>query len=358
MKAMSGTVYSYGFDGAIFFMSGFDLRENVTETAYGDMYAKEVKRWNEVYRIAKQCTLRGAEIDYDPFWNTADTSVSTVNPLWVGCVSRFGIPYTTTDAEVAFWDVRQAKHADHDMVMQRLSRGLLLDGDAAKCLCQRGYGKYLGVEIGEDVIAGTNLLYDLGACEIVKKEAVGEAVWSKMPPAHMFSPAGSGKWLKMNVTNEKCEVISEAFSFLGERITPAMTRFENELGGRVIVMSLTLDGNRSQALFNYTRQGILQKLLAWCSDEYVYVKNIPDMHVIMNEGAASDFIGMLTMTNLCVDPVEKAELHLPPKWKRVESVRILDKQANWIEVPFEKTENGIKIYTEFAYCEPVYILFS
>ena len=360
MKTMMGTVFSYGFDGSLLFMSGLSLvSENSTETAYGDMYAQEKYRFNEVYSISKKCTLKGVEIDYDPFWNTADM-LSTTGPLWVKSISRFGIPFITVDSSVAFWDVRQARYADHDTIMKRLSKGLFLDGDAAEHLCRRGYSKYLGVEIGEDVNkSNTNLIYDIDAGEIVKNEFCSEDKGNRMPCAHMFCPAGTGRWREIIVIDDKCEVVSEAFTFRNELITPAMTRFENELGGKVVVMSLTLDGNNSQALYNYDRQNVIQRLLSWCNDEYVYVENIPDMSIVVNEAndIDGDLIGMLTMINLCEDKLNKVVLHLPEKWKEPGKVCVLDKNAVWQEISFELTDDGIKLKTEFDYCEPVYITF-
>lgn len=355
MKAMLGTVLSYGFDGSIFFESSVGRSENV----YGDMYAEETERFNEVYRTSKKCTLKGVELDYDPFWNTVDKPISTINPLWTRSISRFGIPFVSVDSNVAFWDVRQARHADHDTIMDRLSKGLFVDGDAAKVLCERGYSKYLGVEVGEDVIANTPLGYDLGASEVVRQEFTSDNKAVRMPCAHMWCPHGNGKWLKIDVTDENCEIVSDAFTFRKEIITTAMTRFENELGGRVVVMSLTLDGNNSQALFNYDRQRLIQNLLTWCSDEYVYIKDIPDMSIVINEAKeGNDFIGFVTMTNLCPDKLDMAELHLPEKWENVKRVHILGKDAVWKEIGFERTDDGIIVNSEFEYCEPVYIKMS
>lgn len=358
MKAIMGTAYAYGFDGSVFFTGQIE-GESGKGSVYGEMYAEEDKRFNEVYRIAKQCELKGVEIEYDPFWNTADEAYSTINPLWVRSIGRFGIPFTSLTSQVAFWDVRQAKYAEHDTIMDRLSKGLILDGEAAKCLCERGYGRYLGVAVGEDVITGTNLIYDLGAHEEICEPFATEGKPRRMPAAHMFSPPGNGKWLELTVTDSGCEVVTEAYTFQKKLITPAMTRFENELGGRIVVMSLTLDGNNSQALFNYERQRLLQELVVWCSDEYVLAKEAPDVFVIANEAKNSgqeDFIGMLTLINLCEDPLKQVELHLPPHWKQAGDWCILQQNGEWQDVAYTETDDGIVIHCELRYCEPVSVL--
>lgn len=357
MIAMMSTMFSCGFDGSIFFINGLNSGD---EPVYGEMFANEMTRFNEIYRISKQCSLKGVEIDYDPFWNTADDSLSTINPLWIKSISRFGIPFTTLNSQVAFWDIRQAKYADHDAIMDRLSKGLFLDGDAAKCLCERGYGKYLGVEVGGDVIANTPLVFDLGAQEVICERFISENKGRTMAPAHTYCPPGNGKWLKLDVTDEKCEVVTEAYTFQNKLITPTMVRFENDLGGKIVVMSLTLDGNNSQALFNYSRQRIIQELVSWCSDEYVYVKETPDMFVVVNEAndKNNDFIGVLTIINLCEDELNSVELHLPENWKIAEKLCVLNKDGEWKEVSFERTDDGVILYTEFKFCEPEYIKVS
>jgi hypothetical protein len=42
-----------------------------------------------------------------------------------------------------------------------------------------------------------------------------------------------------------------------------MTRFENELSGRVVVMGMTVKGNLSQSLFNYRRKRLFEEMLLW-----------------------------------------------------------------------------------------------
>lgn len=358
MKAIMGAAYSYGFDGSVYQTQ--QLLDNPNEeSVYGYMWSKERDRFNAVYDKAKMCELKGVELDYDPFWNTADRSFSTINPLWVMSVSRFGIPHTSLNSNVAFWDVRQAKYADDDTIMERLSKGLFLDGDAAKVLCDRGYGKYLGVEIGEDPVEGTSISYDLAAREVICDKFVPDSIGRNMTSAHMFAPPGNGRWLTITVTDEKCEVVTEAYTFQRKLITPAMTRFENELGGKVVVMGLTLDGNNSQALLNYRRQRLIQELLVWCSDEYAFVKENPDVFVITNESkkdVEKDFLGMITLISLCEDELDKLKLHLPPHLKKANDFCVLNQNGEWEKLSYTKTDDGIEINEKFEYCEPLYIL--
>lgn len=357
MKVFMSAAYSSGFCGSIY--QAQQLLDNPNEeTAFGRMFASERIRFNEILRGASNCHQIGVEICYDPFYNSNDTVVqSGIEPLWVRCVSNFGIPFVTTETEVAFWDVRQAKYWDDETVMKYLAKGLFLDGDAAKALCERGYAKYIGVDVGEDVINGNTLIYDLGAREVICDGFVPGCKGRNMPSAHMFAPSGNGRLLRLEPIDDTCEIVSELRDFERNFVSVAMTRFKNSLGGRIIVMGETLDGNRSQSLLNYRRQKLIQSLLEWCSDSFVYACDEPGIYVIHNRSDLPDldeFNDMFTIVNLCEDRLKSLRLHFPPDYTPVKFT-VLNTDGNWVELKTEKTDDGVILCTEFDYSEPVYI---
>lgn len=355
LKALMSVSCAFGFDGMLLWTS--DVYGNIrNESGYGNMVKQEYARFDVVSRIGKKGVVKGVQVAYDPFWNTVCTEVSTVIPLWATVLGRFGISYTSSDASIAFWDARQARYATHEQIMERLRKGLFLDGEAARKLCLRGYGKYLGVEVGEDLAQDVALSYDLGAREVICEvftESVDECI---MPPAHGFCPAGAGKSLRLQVTDISCEVLTEIYTFEKEYVAPGMTRFQNELGGKVVVMGLTLDGNQSQSLYNYSRRRLLQRLIRWCDEDIVMAENAPDVFVICNEIREDGLQCMITVINLCEDKAEDLELYLPNSWKEVGGFFMLDMEGDWTILPYERTENGICIKMGIEYCEPVYIL--
>ena len=359
MKTIMGTAYSYGFDGSIYQTKQL-LDGPYEETIYGRMFASERARFNEVNRIAKRCTLKGVNISYDPFLNTAREGRETRYPSWVRCISRFGIPYTTLESDVAFWDTRQVKYADDEVLKKALSKGLFVDGDAAKILCKRGYGKYLGVDIGEEAVTGTMFQYDFGAREIICDEFADISTGGRqMPSPSTYAPGGNGLFYKMTVTNEKCKVVTELRSFRNELISPAMTIFENEIGGKVVVMGMTISQNNSQSLFNYRRRDLLQHLLSWCSKDFAYVKYAPDVFLIVNEANEPDkdgFKGMLTVINLCPDEVDEVNICLPEKWNNCNEFYMLDIDADWQRIEVERKVDSVTIKQALKYLEPMYIM--
>lgn len=245
--------------------------------------------------------------------------------------------------------------------MKYLSKGLFLDGDAAKALCKRGYGKYIGVEVGEDVVTVGKRLFDLGAREVICDGFVSESKGRNMPSAHMLSVYGNGKLLELTKIDDKCETVSEACTFQKEFISVAMTRFQNELGGKVVVMGMTLDGNYSQSLYNYRRQKLIQELLCWCRDSYTYVKDAPDVYLIENKADNPEecgFKSMLTAANLCEDNLDSLTLHIAEDFGKVNKVQIVDDNGKLKKVKFTKTDDGINIKTSVESLRPIYILLS
>ncbi len=359
MRAMMASVYSYGYQGSIFQTQQLLDAAN-EETVYGKMFAEERKRFNALYQLVQKCTLKGVQLCYDPFWNTVDDRYPPRGyPLWIQCVSRFGVAYGTLEAEVVFWDVIQATYADDTAVMQALSKGLFLDGDAAKALCERGYGDYIGVTVADDVTENGMLRYDLGAREVLRREYVKSGNGFNMPSAHMFSPKGNGKLLRMTVTNPNCEILSDLYTFQRKHVAPAMTRFENELGGRVVVMGMTLYGNNSQSLFNYRRQRLFQELIVWCADCFVFVKDTPDVLTIVNEineQHNDEFKGVITLINLCEDDARNVSLHLPLTWRDATKFSYIDIDGITRALDYEKTDDGITIQQTIRYLEPIYIV--
>ncbi len=356
MKAHLGIGLSYGMDGILCYLH--QLLDDLTEEdAYTKAYAREMTRYEEIKKNAKLCNLHGVEICYDPCLNTLDSNDFN-KPLWIRTLGLFGIPYISKESEIAFWDRKQAKFYSDDDILKQLSKGLFLDGDAAKVLCERGFGKYIGVKLGDDVASG-KLGFDLAAREVIKPPFDTLNKGKHMPSAHMFAMGRNGKLLRMEITDENCEVISEMYNFKRECICPAMVRFENSLGGRVVTMGMTLENNISQSLFNYRRRTLIQHLIKWCSDSYIFVENEPNIHTIVNVAKNpknSGFELMITLVNLGEDDAENTKLHLPKQWEKLSEFFFINRKGEREKLDCTKKVNELIINTPLTYCEPLYII--
>lgn len=351
MKAVFATVYSYGFEGSTFQTQQL-LDDPCEEPVFGKMFKAERKRFNAVHSFATQCQVQGVQVCYDPFWNRV-TPKQAADPLWIESLSLMGIPYTTLDTDILFWDDRQGRFCDEQTVKTALSKTVFMDGACAKALCHRGFGKYLGVDLGEDVAAG-NYGFDLGAREVLMDGYHGKG--KNMPSSHMYAQGKNGQLLKMTVTDPGCQVLTEARSFQNVLECPAMTRFKNSLGGTVIVMGTTLWNNRSHNLFNYRRARLFQQLLMEADAQIALVKGTACVFPIMNVAKAdADFVGMLTLINLSEDPQEKPTLYLPKSWRNKQYLYI-DKEGNLQPLDHTPTDDGIRLNADLPCLTPMYII--
>lgn len=353
MRAMLGIIFSYGFDCAQYFAAPYTSTDRMLEEpAYSEMYTGELKRFDEVKRIAQNSSLCGAELPYSVFYHTLPGEGT--EQQWLQCLGLFGIPYTTEKSSVACWDSVMAKYSDDSTVKEYLSKGLLLDGEAAKILCDRGYGEYLGAEF-------TGYLNGNGEFNQGSQEVICEKLCTPeraMPNARHWCSTGNGHNRKIIPNAAECEIVSELYNVKGEFISVAMTRYENSLGGRVVIMGLTLRGNRSQSLLNYARQRIIQDMIKWCGGEYAYVRHTPMVNCTMNEANDENdgFIGMLTLVSLCPDDLVDVNIYLPEKWRLAKSFLSLKASGEWEPLDYVLTDDGIKLTEALRHDYPLYIL--
>lgn len=354
MRAIMSCAYSAGFDG-----STFQVREDADvpeETAYPKMFAKERPRFDALHAAVKQCELRGVEICYDPFYNTLG---GRSRPYWTQTVAFFGIPFTTKESSVAFWDVKQATYCDHETVMKYLSKGLFLDGDAARVLCRRGYAKYLGVTVEDDLTKGKLALH-LAAKEFIREEFISPGKSKTISFASAYAVGREAKAVCITPIDEGCKIVTDVVDNAGNSLSAGMTYFENELGGKIVVMGTVIGDSYSHAILSYSRQRLFQKLLAKIDDSFVFVKDNPRVFTFANEAKdpeKSGFVSVLTHINLSCDALDSIPLHLPKKLADCNEILMVNSSGEWVPVDFERTEDGVNVNTPAEYLNPVYLMF-
>ena len=356
MKAFMAISYSSGFVGSTFQTQQL-LDDPNEESAYGKMFSFERERFSALAEKAARCDRSGVSLPYDSFYNTVDGGMKDSEPHWCRTLDLFGIPYTTKRAKVTFLDERLAKYLPDPEIKEYLSGGLFLDGGAARELYNRGLGKYIGVSVGENIAAGYTG-YDLGAREVIKPPFDVFSCGKNMPIAHMYAPKGNGKLLELTVTDSKTEVISEAYTFDKKFISTAMTRFENSLGGRVVVMGMTVKGNMSQSLFNYRRMRLFEELVKWCGGDVPLVRGEPNVHLIFNRARnGEEFSHLLTAINLGEDTLDSISVYLPEDMRK-KRIFHLTEDGEWKETDHVITGDVAEIKLKADTCEPIYLLFK
>lgn len=352
MRALIGAVYSYGYEGSVFQTQQFHDFSN-EECGFVEMISNERVRFAAASDMARKCSVSGVSIPSDA------CRINGEGSAWVQILTHLGIPFTTRSSRVAFWDEKRARNLDDEIILEQLKKGLFIDGAAAKALSERGYGKYIGVNIGSDAAVGMRK-YDLAIYERICDGFAPESKGRKMPGANCYSCKGNGTLFNMTITDARCEAVTETYDFNDDLITVSMTRFENDLGGRVVVIGTSIEGNQSQSLYNYRRQKLIQDMVIWLGGDYVMVKNDPRIYPIMNQlkNEDSDYYGMLTLENLSEDPRSSIILHLPEVWRKPSSVSVLERDGKWSDVNFIHTDDGMEILHELPYLAPMYIRFN
>ena len=158
--------------------------------------------------------------------------------------------------------------------------------------------------------------------------------------------------------DENCEVVTEFYDCKKQFVSTSMTRFINSLGGKVIVMGLTLDKNKSHALYNYRRKRLINEMLAWADCDFAFTKESPEVFLIDNrakDAKTAGFKAMLTLINYCEDELDRISIYLPKDLRVFKSVSVLTIDGEWQEVDFTATPDGVELKEKLSHLTPVYI---
>ena len=243
---------------------------------------------------------------------------------------RYGFPYTTLPAGVQVLVGEPTARILADDEIRRLLAGcLLLDGPAARVLTERGYADLIGASVGDAPFANFN-------SEQVQAvdgfgDLAGKALYSsahyqwgtEFDTIHAADPLPGTE----RVTN----FVYQGQSVLAEREPairrPGLMRCVNRLGGR-IVLSPTSFTTRSANFFGYYKREVLRRLIAWLSPGAMpaAVLEAPNVSLTVNRSADGTSL-ILTLINLCTDPVPTLKLALAPAYagSRVERLE----EAAW-----------------------------
>jgi hypothetical protein len=142
-----------------------------------------------------------------------------------------GIPTTYDDSPVTFLVGQQPRSLDDGEIRTLLSRGLFLDGTAAAILCERGFAADIGMKAMQQPIKLENL-GAFSAEEFANPDFGGTR--------HLYMSAQlpqvdyNAKFAVMQ-PDPRTAIVTQLVNPDTQPIHPAMTAFENSLGGRVII---------------------------------------------------------------------------------------------------------------------------
>ena len=353
LRTLMFTAFSYGFDDSLFYITQY-LDNPTEENGYFDMFKNESKRFDALKAAVSDCELDGCEVVYLPFEHaaipydrkTGHRPMPFLSP-WANILGRFGIPYTSANGKVKLISGTTVNVMTDDEIEALLRGSVFLDGKAAHCLAERGFGKLIGAE----VVSGGKATF---CHEGIRDVADFQAIKGRLMYNFLFAPAGSegGSFYELKPVSE-AEILTDFVDPSENPVVPGMIRFENTLGGRVAITAFDIAGNESSAVFNYRKKEVVRTTIEWLGSSPlpVFVANIPNVFCVFNRSKSNDY-AVVTITNLSTDSYDTIDLDVAPEWIG-SSIEQLNDDGKWMVAKAISKDNKIKINTKLTVMNPV-----
>jgi len=351
MRSLMAAVYSYGFAGSTFQVCQH-LDDANEETGYREMFAAERPRFETLVQWSRRCRVSGCGL----------LSAPAQSNEWVTPLAHFGIPCTSLEGPVNALSGALPDHLSDAQLAALLKKGLLLDGEAAQSLCARGYGEAIGVSVQG------RTAFDAPGRDLEGRERIRPAFLRRPGDGRLmtwfstFAPQGNGALYHLEPRSSSTETVTDLLDFRKRIVGPGMTRFVNADGGRVVVMAMSVTGNRSSSLLNYRRSRLIQDQLVWAgAQDLLCVLEQPRVFCILNRPSGDSEEGLralVTLINLCSDALESVELRLPRDWVDDTAVTWLDAAGQWSEAACTFDEHSVRLHHPLPLYHPLYLRFA
>ncbi len=355
IKSLMAAAFSYGMDNSLFYTTQY-LSDPLEESGYSEMFKAESKRFSTIRNEVRDCTPAGVEICHSPWSHvvvpydpsTAYSPSDSLSP-WLGILGKYGIPYSVKPEKVKFLAGNYASFISDDEVKDLLSHGVMMDGQAAHILSRRGFGDLIGTE----VVPGTKATF---CTEIIEEDSGFVGITGKDMYNFIFAPAGSeGGGFYELTPNPQAKTLTSFCDPSGKAVIPGMIRYENSLGGRVVITAFNLQDNMSSTVFNYRKKEIIRQSIEWLGKESlpVYVEHSPNVYCIYNQSQTGNK-AIVTLINLCSDTAPRVELSVSSEWIGCR-VSVLNSEGEWDQLKISTDDRKISILVELRLMEPMYL---
>ena len=318
MEALITTTLAFGYSAPLFQALGGRPDALATSPDYIDMHKRCMERFSAVKAEGLTGRIVGVQAFFDPDSRVGGVGGSANKPLdvaaWHRSLNRMGIPVTTAESPVKLLAGHHAfRTMDGAAITNLLAGGVFLDGAAAEALTERGFAPLIGVKAamrdkidftGERLVSEDESIaypctfhqnYGLDGCAVSRLESVGAR----------------------NLTE---------FAARAKR-QPAITYFENELGGRVAVMAVNLAWCKSPNFFNFAKRDLLVEMFRRLGGDGVVPVRVVDRANVMlvaNDDGERMFVEAV---NLSCDPADEFVFEAMPPYAGGK-IEILD-GATW-----------------------------
>ncbi|MGC9346721.1 MAG: hypothetical protein ACP5JG_01170 [Anaerolineae bacterium] len=286
-----------GCHGAKHWITRTRLYQPASGAAYRAILTKHHRFYETLFNAVQDSVPSGyaaAVLPDTPFFNAApDRGDSCASKkTWGALLGVLGLPCNyarmpDVPAMMTGSDVELFSDGD---LRRLLKNGLLLEGRAAEKLCQRGFASEIGV------------VAEPWRGPRVSGEQWGRVVLSPDITYSRLNPTDPKTTVHLTLLHRKSGV-SEAFTELG----PAVTLFENALGGRVAVVAATFGLNNALSSFGFydeDRKRELLELLEFVCGKPVEFYYPGDAEVYLKVRRFADGRYLLAFFNLGHDPLD------------------------------------------------------
>lgn len=237
-------------------------------------------------------------------------------PVHAYFLAKMGFPMTTVeDSPVAMLIGNSPVTLSDDELRKLLAGGLFVDAEAAVILSARGFSGLMGCRAEK---AGAKYLFNH---ERILPAAGTSLKGVKLYNRRMESMPYLG-WTpkKESVLAElKPEPGAEMWSALydidGQLVGPATLLFKNALGGRVAVISRSLDSKSNPSIYSPRKQAMMHNLFARLAGDGAIDVTAPNTPSTWLAAARSEKELLVMAENLCGEPRSDFMLKFAPEWR-------------------------------------------
>ncbi len=333
-----------GCGGAKFWLTRTRVFEPGSGVAYRRILLKHRGFYEELYRQVRSMTAEGiaaVALPQSPYFNGIpgrDSGVETLS-TWGALLGRMGIPANFVKqarGPVMMQGGEVAQFSDAEL-QRFLKQGMLLDGKAACAMCRRGFERDLGVHA--EPLAGVRVSQEHWLAE------------------NLILPAGAA-YCRLAPLDSKVNVEANLVhlpwsgSNGGVILGPAITSYENRLGGRVVVFAGTPEVDNGFAAFSFLNETRKRQLIA----RMEFINRGPlsfyypgDAELYLKTGKTADGAFLAAIFNLGLDLLETLPLRTA---FQVESVELLTPDGGWQKTRFTREKDSVDILAPLPPMDP------
>ena len=303
------------------------------DDGYARRFVDERRRLEVVRDLRATMRPVGVRAVYTPkevymFRETKKSATSGMLPVNAYFLAKLGFPMTTVeDPPVAMLIGNTPNALSDDELRKILSGGVLVDAEAAVLLSTRGFSSLTGCEAEE---ANGRLFFNYEhILPVAGCMAAGQKIYNRemdTPPFIGWTPKKS---VLAELKPEKgAEVWSEVCDYQGKSVAPATVFFRNQLGGRVAVLSRSLDARVHPSIYSSRKQELFHRLFELLANGRPLDVTAPKTPSIWLVAARNDRELLVMAENLCGEPRSDIELRFSPEWHGGE-VSVLKGDGSW-----------------------------